>query len=190
VDVDTRYVAFSTGAIIEAACTLESAINELRSDMEIPTDRTLGKTVLEVPTMRRLWQTVDRLNPLDKVQWILLLGRCEPFDQGSDPFQAASDVMAIRNELVHFKAQWTEDAQVSQRLEQRLSGKFPVSGWAAPSQLFFPYRCVGAGAANWAWRSVRSLLIDFYQRLGTVWPLANLNPQIEAAFGLGAEERQ
>lgn len=100
VDIDTRYVASSTASIIEAACALESTINEVRSNMESPSEQSFGKALTDVPTMRRLWTTVERTGTLSKVQWILLLGHCEAFDEGAEPFQSASDVMAMRNE--HF----------------------------------------------------------------------------------------
>jgi hypothetical protein len=117
---------------------------------------------------------------------MLLLAHCDPFDPGSEPFQSASDVVLLRNSLVHFKVEWTGDATASAKLEARLGRRFPPNSWAAPSQLFFPYRCVGAGAALWAYESIRDVLAAFFPRLGVPWRLDKHLGQLEAAFNLGS----
>jgi hypothetical protein len=185
VNIDTRYVAASTAAIVEAACALEATINELRSDLDEPSEQAVGRAAAVAPVLRRLWHTVDRGPILEKMQWLLLLSGCEAFDQGREPFQPVADVVFLRNELVHFKVEWSDDAAASARIESRLFYRFPCSSWAAPSQLYFPYRCIGAGAAQWAYESVRDLLPAFFARLGTRWRLEKLRPQLDAAFILG-----
>jgi hypothetical protein len=86
-------------------------------------------------------------------------------DEGKQPFQGAEDLILLRNALVHFKPEWTDNPRASASLEQRLRGKFRSNPLSGGDELFIPYRACGSPAAFWAIKTVIAFVNEFYSRL-------------------------
>jgi hypothetical protein len=163
------YLSESIGAVILAACFLESAVNELLlhavhgSKQFYP-----GWKPEEFQLMGEFWNQLEdqRAPSLRKAQVALLVARREGFAKGSDPCQAAGNLVRLRNALAHYKPEWSDQLDVHADLEARLKGKFPESHGSTPNQVYFPHRCLGSGCAEWACRTAAGFIVEFTSRLG------------------------
>ena len=158
--------SYAIGAVILAACSLESWANEYHHDIRDRNRASIGKAIDHVDKIQALWDTVERLPLLRKYQWFLQITDCETFDEGSPAFQAVGDLMELRDALVHYKPEWTHELKNNRRLENRLRAKFPLNALSKPDQLFIPYRCLGHGSGKWAVESVMAFASAFCERIG------------------------
>jgi hypothetical protein len=176
--ITIRHTAAAMGAVISSVCAIEASINEFHLDALDRNEGRLGRAGASATLVEQLWDTVERQSILRKYQWVLSLARCEPFVRGEQPYQAAADLIELRDALVHFKPEWSHTPQRNENLERRLGGKFPLNPMAAPGQFFIPYRCLGAGCARSAVRGALAFIDSFYERLGTTPPLKQFESMI------------
>jgi hypothetical protein len=165
-DVLQRHTASAIGAVIFAVSALEAAVNELHQDAIDRSHAQLGAAARVAPQIEQLWDTVDRAPLLRKYQWFLSLADLPLLEAGAEPLQTATDVIEVRDALIHYKPEWHDLPRDSRRLEARLANKFPLNALSMPDQTFIPYRCCGYGCAVWSLRGVTAFLSHFYERLG------------------------
>jgi hypothetical protein len=178
-EVLLRHATVASGSVILAACAVEATVNEYHLDSPDRNAPALGRAAAVAHLIEELWDTVDRLPILRKYQWILSLAHAELFDHGQEPFQAAADLVELRDALVHYKPEWSHAAERSAKLEKRLGHKFELNRLSMPGQFFLPYRCLGFGCAKWAVRVVQRFVADFASRLGVEPVLARFSPEID-----------
>jgi hypothetical protein len=162
------YFSSALGAVILAACFLESSVNELLLHAVHGSLQFFPKwSKAEFQLMGEFWKQLEDLRAptLRKVQVSLLGARKEPFLKGDDSYQAAESLVRLRNGLAHYKPEWSDDLDVHADIELRLRGKFPENARSHPSQVFFPHRCLGAGCAIWACRAAARFVTIFTNRL-------------------------
>ena len=98
----TRRLQFLRSAVLFAALAVEAYANELLADILPPRD----------------WEALDQLKPPEK----LLLGTRlagegeSPLDRGAEPLQSVTELMKVRNRLVHARPQggiaaWVQDVE-------------------------------------------------------------------------------
>jgi hypothetical protein len=80
------------------------------------------------------------------------------------PYQDGESLIKLRDALMHSKPEWNDEKGNHQKLEQRLSGKFPLNPYFDPQSLWFPHQCVGAGCAQWSVRSASVFSDEFCKR--------------------------
>lgn len=109
---------------------------------------------------------IDGKSALTRFDLILHLLRRSPLDKGSNPYQSATLVVRLRNELVHYKSRWGAEMEHSklQATLRSLGHKPPP--FTDLSMNFFPHQCLSADCAAWALFSVVSFLESFYLALG------------------------
>lgn len=115
--------------------------------------------------LTELWRAIERSRTLEKYQVALTGSGKVPFPRGESPYQEVSDLLALRNALVHFRPEWDDALDDHLILEHRIKGKFPDNSLAPPTMAWFPSRCLGAGSSGWACRSVRDFSKLFCERL-------------------------
>jgi hypothetical protein len=175
-----RHRTCAASAVILSVCSLEAAINDLHQNAIDRSDHKLGRASRFADRIESLWDTIERASLLRKYEWILSLAGLLAYDHGKKPYQSASDVIELRDALVHWKPEWSGDPRYSDALEKRLTGKFPLNGLSMPDQLFIPYRCCGHGSGAWAVRSAMEFLIDFSGRLEVEPAISHWVPEIES----------
>lgn len=166
---DVRHRAYVMGAVLESVAFLESLINELLQDAADDHPGYLGSLDQGIRKgLGAFWEETDDGNVkcLVKYQATLALSHKELFDRGAAPYQEAALLTKLRNLLVHFRPETVGTANV-QKLQTQIQSKFQpnllLQGAGNP---FFPDKCLGAGCANWAVRTVRQFADSFCERMG------------------------
>lgn len=109
---------------------------------------------------------VDDQSALARFDLILhLLGKA-PLDKGSNPYQAASLVVRLRNELVHYKSRWGTEMERNKLQAALCALDHTPPPFTDSSMNFFPHRCLSAACGTWALASVVAFLETFYGALG------------------------
>jgi hypothetical protein len=174
VDGATReeHRAYVVGAIMLAVGFLEATINEAYTDAsEGHLAQLQGASEETIESWARLWElgSIDRASVLEKFQIALIVGRFKPFDKGVEPYQSASLLVKLRNELVHFRPAWasgTDEHGRSAELERKLQRRFSPNPFVAEGNPFFPDKCLSHGAAAWAESASTDFVRDFFPRAG------------------------
>ncbi|MGI5457996.1 hypothetical protein ACQEWB_33440 [Streptomyces sp. CA-249302] len=165
---DARHRGLVLASVTESVAFVEAAINEVYVDATEERGSYFGQLSADCRShMATLWEaTGDRLQALDKYNLALSFANRPKLEKGENPYQDAKRLIELRNYVVHYKPheRTTDDPH---RHEGALKGKFPenalMSGSGNP---WFPDHAFGAGCAEWAWRSARSLAAEFSKRMG------------------------
>lgn len=178
-EVLLRHVASASGAVVLSVCALEAFANELQLAAGDGLGSSLDPVVEASPLIHRLWYSVENAPLLPRFQWVLEVCGLPTLDLGALPSQAVSDLIVIRNALVHYRTEWTDDASTSTQLEDRLAGKFVENLLCTQSQLFFPYRCLGHGCGAWAVRTVLDFVREYCDRLSLPYRFQKFEEEIQ-----------
>jgi hypothetical protein len=184
-EVLLRHGAFASAAVMLAVAAVEAFANELYADALVGFSSS-------VPDIRRysqsipvVWDTVERAPLVRKLDWMLQMVRVDPLPSAVDPAQSVTLLIRLRNCLVHYKTEWTDDALQSERLESQLLGRFPNNTLSTAGQQYFPYRCLGYGAGCWAVETVLAYVRAYCARLAVPF---RFEPVEEEIRGLLARE--
>ncbi|HEX6316984.1 MAG TPA: hypothetical protein VFZ73_19060 [Gemmatimonadaceae bacterium] len=164
-DIVRRHRAYVIGAVFGAAAFLESSINELYREVQehIPE----GGPALQRPLQAapHLWSDGSGPPILQKYQFALVVADAEPFDESRAPFRDAEGLIALRDALVHGRAEARTPHGRRQNLERRLRAKFKRNALAREDAPSFPDQLLGAGCALWAVRVAEKFSNEFCQRM-------------------------
>lgn len=164
---DIRHRAYATSCIFSTVSFLEAAINELFQDVADGHESYVAGLDAESKRIMSEFWTVseDRSRLLDKYQLALTFLRKQQFDPGQAPFQDASLVVKLRNELVHYRPRsLAGDAEPP--LARKLMGKFDDNALMRGSgNPWFPDKCLGHGCSAWAVQSVVAFADAFFRRV-------------------------
>ncbi len=160
-----EYVHYWSGAIVFAVMALEAQAYELMTF----SDRFEG--------------TVPPLSFAPEDHWREVLERyClvheramgKRLDTGRGIAQATKVLVKLRNELVHSKSEWRDDATVSRALRSACRNRFALNPFLC-GEAFFPDQCISASCAAWAVRTAEAFLVSFAKSTK-----CRLNVQVEA----------
>jgi hypothetical protein len=161
-------------AVTASAAFLESHINELFDDACEYADRPDSKSLrgLDGETQVRLaalWPHSEMHPVMVKYDIALDLAKADALDHGAEPAQSASDLLLLRNYLLHYRPNSVRDG-VSQgedlRLSNRLRSKLKLPAWDDDGEDLFPTRAICPGLARWAVESSVHYTDAFSRRLG------------------------
>jgi hypothetical protein len=169
---DIKHRAYVTNSVFSAVSFLEAAINELFQDVaDAHESYVAGLDSDSKRIMSEFWNFTEGRNRsafslLDKYQMALTFLRKPQFEPGQPPYQDASLVVRLRNELVHYKPR-SLGGDAEHTLARQLGGKFADNALMAGSgNPWFPDKCLGHGCADWSVRSVVALADNFFGRIG------------------------
>ena len=138
---------------------LESSVNELYQQAIDRDENALESLTKEqMALLEQLWPEVERFPILKKYQIALTVKNGNGMNTGSEPYQSAYSLVALRNGLVHFKPEWDDSLDEHLKLENRLSTYFKPNRLAEKAKgtmVWFPHKCLGAGSATWACNTVK-----------------------------------
>ncbi len=168
---DIEHRAYVTNSIFSAVAFLEAAINELYQDAA--DDHESYIYALD-PDSKRLmsdfWQFTEGQNRtflgmIQKYQLALTFLRKPLFEKGQSPYQDASLVVKVRNELVHYRPELL-GGEAEHKLARQLRDKFRINKLMAESgNPWFPDKCLGYGCAQWAVESITTFADEFFARI-------------------------
>jgi hypothetical protein len=180
-EILSEHRAYVTGSVLSSVAAIEAAINEFFLeviDRNTDISKTLGKAVIE--TLEELWGVTEDKPILTKYQLALIASKKPRFEKDRPPFQTIDNLIKLRNALVHFRPEWDVDLKDHKKLEDRVKGQFKLNPFAFPGQVFFPYKCLGHGCAQWATLMSRQFLEEFYSRVGKVSRFSDYGTRLDA----------
>jgi hypothetical protein len=160
-------------AVTASATFLESHINELFDDACEYADRPNSKALhgLDRETqvrMAALWPHSKMHPVMVKYDIALDLAEVDALGHGEEPAQSASDLIQLRNYLLHYRPNSVrngvaqgEDLKLSSGLRNRLT----LPTWDDGGEDLFPTRAICPGLARWAVQSSIRFTDAFSRRL-------------------------
>ena len=143
---------YGTAAIILSCTAIEAGIDEAKADLKVPDALSI---------------VLDKASMLDHAQALLAHYEAEQFDKGAKPYQSVHLLRALRNGLVHPKAEYDDTKVIGKNLSSRLlAAKLPLSPFWPDPGTAFPHGCMSAGVAQWAYQSAREFMKQLRERLG------------------------
>ncbi len=106
---------------------------------------------------------LERKPALMKYKKAMSILNKSPLSRTEGLYQDAEALIGFRNYLIHFKPLW-DDERRQDRLEDKLNGKFEFSPYPDDGAEFLAKKCMSAGCARWAIRTVAEFVQDFAQR--------------------------
>jgi hypothetical protein len=141
-----------SAAIILSFCAIEAGVDEAEDDLGLPTE---------------LANALDRVPTLDHAQALLAHRGIATFDRAVEPFQSAHLLRALRNGLVHPKAEWDNAKDQNEKLSRKILGaQLKLSPFQPDPALAFPHGCMSAAVARWSALSARLFIRELRSRLG------------------------
>lgn len=165
-DDKVAHRGFVIGAIMQATAALECEVWEV---MVYGPGHHLGSNGIDSEArdfLSPVAEVVDGEGVLERYRVVLHLLRKKAMDRGAPPWQDATLVVRLRNELVHYKSRWGEELSRSKFLRTLQEKGHPKPPFVKGSANFFPYECLSAACASWSARSCVAFLDAFYANLG------------------------
>src|SRR5882724_3052709 len=170
-ELRSEHLACVVGAVTQAAAALEAEIYEV---LIHGPGHHLGSNGINATArdfLLPLAETIDGEPTLRRYELVLHLLQKPALDRGARPYQIADLLIALRNELIHYKSKWGEQmnrAKLFARLQQL---KFERPHFMSPDTNFFPHRCLSASLASWSVNTGGEFINAFYSNLSVVSPL-------------------
>ncbi len=141
------YMACALGGIMAVVSSLEATINELflsvassQEEWQKPLNDLLTNwQILESSVT--ITDLLKKKHTLQKYQIACKTLGAQPFIENASPYQELTNFIALRNELTHYKPEWSEQRKICDRLESKLKNKYPLNP-LSNSGLFFPTKCL------------------------------------------------
>jgi hypothetical protein len=162
---EAEHRAHVTAAVMLSVAALEASINELYHEVFSKEQKSLQHfDDRAVRLMIETWRDTERLPILEKYQRVLLYAGLANFDRSREPFQSTETLIRLRDNLVHYRPEWSDEQGRHHSLEQRLRNRFSLTT-GPHGRLWFPHQCLSAGCANWAINIAVDFTMDFCNRL-------------------------
>ena len=139
-----------SASVFFAVAALEADVNEIFIDADL-NFREHEKYITD-----EIWRLIEQKSILEKYEMVLTLKKKANFVKGVAFYQNADSLIKLRNALVHFKPEWSDEKMEHLKIENRLNGKFPLSPFLPSSAEFFPKKCMSFGCADWAVKTALS----------------------------------
>lgn len=160
-----RYRAYVTAAVLSSAGFLEASINELYLELQKVTESEDSHLRHELALLVSAWPQIVASPVLQKYQIALSVTDADPYNEDVAPFADAESLVRLRSALLSYSPEWDDSRGRHHVLEDRLKDQFPPSPLVSASRPWFPDRCLSAGCARWAVKTVQIFANDFYKRM-------------------------
>lgn len=161
-----QHRAYVTAAIMQSTATLESEVWQIT---RYGPGQHLGSNRTDLDAQKLLdpiKEDIDRMSVLRRFEVILhLLGK-EPLDRGAKPYSDANLLMQLRNELVHNKSVSGPEMDRKKLYKNLKNLNHKKPSFVKGNVNYFPFECLSAECADWAWKTVDRFLTEFSTKLG------------------------
>ncbi|OHE60225.1 MAG: hypothetical protein A2Z47_10765 [Thermodesulfovibrio sp. RBG_19FT_COMBO_42_12] len=165
-DDKVAHRGYVIGALMQATSALECEVWEV---MSYGPGHHLGSNGIDCEArdfLAPIADTIDRRSVLERYQLVLHLLRKKCLDPGVQPWQDASLVVRLRNELVHYKSKWASELERSKLLRALQDKNHQKPPFIKGSANFFPHECLSAACASWGVQSIVAFFDAFYTHMG------------------------
>ncbi|HVF38913.1 MAG TPA: hypothetical protein VM939_03360 [Gemmatimonadaceae bacterium] len=160
-----KHRAFVSAAVLSAASFLEASINELYLELQKLSQSSQPQLRRELAMLPRVWPQIVSSPVLHKYQLALSVADGDQYNESKAPFLDADSLVHLRDALLSYRPDWEDRRGRHRTLEKRLQAKFPQNALVSEHAPWFPDRCLGAGCAKWAVRTVELFSDDFSHRM-------------------------
>ena len=153
---------FATGAVLFSVFSLESHLNDVRSDPKI--------AIQYNALLADLKRTKKPSSMVNRFDLALKANNVATFDESSPLYNAAEVLANFRNRLVHFEPHSSGDQEAKNlTLGEKLKSRFHLSPFVPEGHgPIFPLRCMSHAATVWAVVTARTFMREFDNRMGRV----------------------
>jgi len=118
--------------------------------------------------LKPLAEVIDNLSGvLNRYDTVLHLLKKPRLDHGNQIWNDSTLLVALRNELVHYKSRWGVELAERKLIERLKQKNFKPPPWNdSPSVAFFPHQCLSADCAKWTVKVAIAIIEAFYASLG------------------------
>lgn len=152
-----EYYHYWHASVVFAVLSMEANIYDVMMAPNRGEPSPLGNIALSTTNHRR--PLVERYSLVHTH----IVGRPLPLNHGIA--QEASALVALRDEIVHYKTEWRDEAVVSSRLEKMLRSRITLNPFQC-GDVFFPEQCVSANSSRWATTTARAFIVSFASDTG------------------------
>ncbi len=153
------------GVVALSVAALESYANDLYFEGSIL------KNSLSPEAAQKIAKLIDKESILNKFDTALAIKTGKQLKHHSEIVQNISTLIKLRNAVVHFRSEWTDQQGLHEKLSKTLTHKFNPSPFL-PNEPLFPGAWASASFAQWAIRSAIDFLDYFFAELAEPSPLA------------------
>jgi len=174
----SEHKAFIVSTIWTSVAMLEAIANEYHTKYleNFDPNQNLPENMQE--------RNFKHLSQLEKYDALLTELNQAPFEKGQNPYQQVKLVILLRNFITHSNLvtniifnEFPDESVTKHEFETKLKGKFNENSRAGAGDEFFPKKCLSAGCARWAFESCIAFVGDFYRRLNSDSPFADIGDQ-------------
>lgn len=170
-------VRTALAAVLFSNLAVEAILNELYLESSLVPPGQWFKGIPE-DVSRSLFDAwehgAERYEVVTKCQLATALVGKARLNFGGGSYQQLTQLIALRNALVHHKPAVVEhgkpSAESDDDIEKRIFRSFPRSRFCDESHPFRWNRCMGAGCARWAYETAVTFERDFFGHLGIGYP--------------------
>jgi hypothetical protein len=168
-------------AVITAQSMVEASINELFTGTLKSDHWFRGLKRDAARSLSDAWGGIEMQSLETKVKTAVAIDGKEPVKFGEGAAQQLSNLIYLRNSLVHHKLEWAQisesDAASDDELERKMHACFDTARiWQGRRGAYRWDRCLGAPCAVWAYNTGVSFEREFYQHLGIGYPNQGTSP--------------
>lgn len=161
---DIRLRGLAITSVMEAVAFLEAAINELYQDAaDAYLSNLPGLPSGQISLLSAFWQATDNGNCRMFLKYDTALQLCEKpsLDRSRFPYQDAVRLVNLRNHIMHYRPEHV-GVDIPNKIADALKGRFDHNrAMASSGNPPFPDLILGAGCADWSWRTARSFAEEF-----------------------------
>ena len=165
-EIRSQHLAFVTAAIMQSTAALESEVWQITRYGPGQHLGTKGTDLVAQKLLDPIKEDIDDMKVLRRYEVILhLLGK-EQVDRGAKPYQQADLLIRLRNELVHYKSESGPEMDRKGLYTSLKNLRHKKPPFVQGNVNYFPFECLSAECAQWAWTSAVAFLDEFSEKLG------------------------
>lgn len=145
----------SMACVFSSVASIESYANELFADRETAFPGNQPRV------MDKLWELYEQKRIIEKFEIAVWLREKSPMNTGDNVYQEMKLLIDLRNALVHFKPEWSDEEDDHKRLSNRLRGRRFTPSPFLDDKLLFPRRWATHSCTRWAVKSALAFAVSF-----------------------------
>lgn len=153
--------SYSIATIFSLVAALEAYANELfvlYKDVIFPD--------LRNDVVAKLWELYEKKPTVEKYDLALFLANKSPLGKGGRPYQDIDALIKLRNGLVHYRPEWSDEQVEHRKISAAISGKAIGSSFYSAETPLFPRAWSSHGTVLWALNSSIEFVEKFESQMG------------------------
>lgn len=177
--MQTQHRAYVVAAIMQSTAALESEASQI---VAYGPGHHLGTNLTDLEAQKFLSPLADEIDKTPVVrryEMILhLLGK-KPMDRKQETHGAAVLLIRLRNALVHYESLPGPEMDRQKLYKGLRSLRHKKPTFIQGNVNFFPFECLSAECAEWAWKAAKAFLTEFSEKLGKPCVLEGYRDQFQ-----------